>query len=123
VPEVRLYRPELRAYLIAQGIFVGYQKKQGEKMAKIVVSMRVMPESPDTDLKHLEDNALKFIKAFAGDVETKVAVSPVAFGLQAVDIKFVLDESKGGTERLESEISGIEGVNSVEVTDVRRIIG
>jgi translation elongation factor aEF-1 beta len=92
-------------------------------MAKIVVSMRVMPESPESDLGAIEKKALLLIKEFAGDVETKTVISPVAFGLKAIDLKFVLDESKGSTEALEGKISGIEEVNSVEVTDVRRIIG
>jgi len=92
-------------------------------MAKIIVSMRIMPESPESPLHDIETQAMALIKDFAGDVETKTEITPVAFGLKAVDIKFVLDESKGGTDKLEEKISEISGVNSAEVTDVRRIVG
>jgi elongation factor 1-beta len=90
---------------------------------KVIITLKIMPESPESDLKAIEDDSLKLIKGFAGDVETKTIIEPVAFGLQSVNIKFVLDESKGGTDVLEQEISQIPNVNSVEVTDVRRIIG
>jgi len=36
---------------------------------------------------------------------------------------FVMDEAKGSTDDLEKKISEIDGVNSVEVVDVRRTIG
>ena len=34
-----------------------------------------------------------------------------------------MDEAKGTTDPLEADINNIEGVHSVEVTDVRRAIG
>jgi translation elongation factor EF-1beta len=34
-----------------------------------------------------------------------------------------MDEKLGGTDPLEAKLSEIEGVNSVEVIDVRRAIG
>ena len=48
---------------------------------------------------------------------------PIAFGLKALDILFVMDEAKGSTEELEKTVSQIEGVESVEVPDVRRAVG
>ncbi|MEM4268012.1 MAG: elongation factor 1-beta [Candidatus Woesearchaeota archaeon] len=92
-------------------------------MAKVVVTLRIMPDSPDTDLKRIEKEALAEIISFCGDVETKVEIQPIAFGLKAVIVKFVMDESLGGTDAIEKSVSLIEGVESVEVSDVRRIIG
>ncbi len=92
-------------------------------MADVVVTLRIMPDSPDIDLKKVETEALKKIKAFSGMDNHKVTIAPVAFGLQALDIMFVMNESKGSTDSLEADISNISGVNSVEVTDVRRTIG
>jgi len=85
--------------------------------------MKIMPESPDTDLSAIEAEAKKKIEGFAGEGDMKVEQEPVAFGLKALKILFVMDESKGSTESLEKEVSGIAGVNSVEITDVRRAIG
>lgn len=91
-------------------------------MATIVVTIKIMPESPDVDLKKIEDSATELIKRFGGDVG-KVEIEPVAFGLKAINLFFVMDEKKGGTDVLEDRISTLDGVESVEVTDVRRAIG
>ena len=91
-------------------------------MATVVVTIKIMPESPDSDLKKIEEEAKEMIKKFGGDVG-KVEIEPVAFGLKAVKLIFIMDESKGGTEDLENEISGLDQVNSVETIDVRRAIG
>ncbi len=91
-------------------------------MASVVVTIKIMPESPDSDLKKIEEEAIVKIKEYGGDVG-KVEIEPVAFGLKAVKLIFVMDESKGGTDDLENEISGLDQVNSVETIDVRRAIG
>ena len=92
-------------------------------MANSIITIKVMPESPDVDLKTLKVKVKEAIVNYAGEGETKDEVEPVAFGLKALKIIFVVDESNGGTDNLEKEISEIEGVNSIEVTDVRRAIG
>lgn len=92
-------------------------------MASVVVTLRIMPVSPDVDLDGIQDKALAKIKVFVGDKETKVEQEPIAFGLKALKILFVMDESKGSTESLEDDIADIDGVQSVEVTDVRRAVG
>jgi elongation factor 1-beta len=92
-------------------------------MGTAIVTLRIMPESPDTDLKKIEEEAIKLISTFSDDRQKKVDVQPVAFGLKSVNITFLLDEKKGGTDALEAQISEIESVQSVECIDVRRIIG
>ena len=82
-----------------------------------------MPESPETDLEAVKEKAISEIKAFCGETETKTEEHPVAFGLKAVHVVFVMDENKGSTEELEKKIAECEGVNSVDVTDVRRALG
>lgn len=81
-----------------------------------------MPEGVEVNLKGLEGRIKGEITAFGGDVG-KVELEPVAFGLQALKVFFVLDESKGNTDRLEENIKAIDGVLNVEVIDVRRAIG
>ena len=92
-------------------------------MAQVVVTLKIMPESPDIDLNALESEAKKKIIEFAGPGDTKSEQEPIAFGLKAVKIIFIMDEAKGSTEPLEDSISEIKGVQSVEVSDVRRAIG
>ena len=85
-----------------------------------------MPESPETDLSLIEKEAKKLIMQFTergSSQEFKVNIVPIAFGLKAVEILFVMDEKKGSTEELEKQISAIRGVASAETTDVRRAVG
>lgn len=92
-------------------------------MANAIVTLKIMPVSPETDLKKVEQDAMKEIISFNHDKETKTEIEPIAFGLSALKIIFVMDEKIGSTEGLEHKISKINGVESVEVTDVRRAIG
>lgn len=91
-------------------------------MADVVITLKIMPDGVEVDLDKIKDEAIKKINAFGGDVG-KTEVVPVAFGLKSLNLFFVMDEKKGGTEKLEDAISDIPGVKSVEVTDVRRAIG
>ena len=92
-------------------------------MARVVVTLRIMPQSPETDLSALEAAAKKEIVDFCNSEEFKVEIQPIAFGLKALIILFVMEEGIGSTEKLEQQVSRLEGVESVEVTDVRRAIG
>jgi len=74
-------------------------------MGTAVVTLRIMPESPDIDLKKIEEESLKLISAFSDERQKKVDVQPVAFGLKSINITFLMDEKKGDTESLEKQIS------------------
>jgi elongation factor 1-beta len=91
-------------------------------MADVIITLRIMPESIEIDLEKIKDAAIEKINEFGGDVG-KTEEVPVAFGLKSLNLIFVMDEKKGSTEKLEDEVSDIEGVQSVEVTDVRRAVG
>lgn len=92
-------------------------------MASVVVTLRIMPQNPGIELSKIESEAKKEIVDFCSAKEFRTQIEPVAFGLKSLNMLFVMDESKGSTEKLESKISQIDGVESVEVTDVRRAIG
>lgn len=91
-------------------------------MADVIVKIKVMPESPEVNLKDLIENIKKKITAFGGETH-KVEEEPIAFGLVALNIIFIYDEKKGDSESLEKDIETIDKVQSVEVTDVRRAFG
>ena len=63
------------------------------------------------------------ILEFSKNSEMRSVQEPIAFGIKALKITFVMEESKGSTDSLEESIKTIEGVNSVETIDVRRAIG
>lgn len=92
-------------------------------MAKAVVTIKIMPESPDVDMEALKVAVLEKVAAFAGEGDTRQAIEPVAFGLKALKITFVMEESLGSPDALQEPLEALEGVNSFEVTDVRRAVG
>ena len=92
-------------------------------MANVVVTLKIMPSDPGIDLNMLEQAAKSRIVDFCNANEFKTVIEPIAFGLKALKLMFVMDENKGSTEELETQISKIEGVESIECTDVRRTIG
>jgi len=91
-------------------------------MAKVVVTLKIMPESPETDLAEIEKKASKLIAEFGGSVGRSEQI-PIAFGLKSLNLLFVMDEDIGSTEALENDVREIKGVNSAEVIDVRRAVG
>ena len=93
-------------------------------MAQVIITFKIMPETPEVDLEAVQKLAEEKINAFVGEVaEKKVEIEPIAFGLKALKITFVSDEAKGGTEDIEEAIAGFDGVQSCEVIDVRRALG
>jgi elongation factor 1-beta len=93
-------------------------------MAKAVVTIKIMPVSPDVDLKQVETVAVDKIDVFTGSGgEKRIEIEPIAFGLKALKITFVMDENIGSTDSLEESLREIDGVNSAETVDVRRAIG
>ena len=95
-----------------------------EKMAQVIVSLRIMPDSPEADLKAITDAATQKINEFSkDDGDKKIEEVPVAFGLKALQILFVMDEDIGSTDPLENDLATIEHVQSVQITDVRRAMG
>jgi len=91
-------------------------------MAQVIITLKIMPSGVDTDLGKIEEEAKDKISEFGGEVG-KREEEPVAFGLKALKLIFVMDEGLGSTESLEEQISKIKGVQSVDVTDVRRAVG
>jgi elongation factor 1-beta len=92
-------------------------------MANVVVTLKIMPNSPEINLERLEKKAKEEIIKFCDSKEFKTEIQPIAFGLKALLIYFVMEEDIGSTEVLEKTISQIQGVESVEVPDVRRAVG
>jgi len=91
-------------------------------MAEVIITLKIMPESPEVDLEALESVVKEKILGIGADFAKSEQI-PVAFGLKSLNMTFVIDESKGDTEPLEQDISALSEVNSVEVIDCRRTIG
>lgn len=96
-------------------------------MASVIITLKLMPASPEVNLDALFSEVEKHIRAFVDekhkDGEVRKILEPIGFGLSALKIMFVMDESVGTTEKLEETLSHTPNVESVEVTDVRRALG
>lgn len=96
-------------------------------MASVIVTLKIMPSSPEADLDKIYEQASEKIRAFVDDDhkdgEIRKQLEPIGFGLSALKLLFVMDESLGTTEKLEEDIKTLDSVESVEATDVRRAIG
>lgn len=90
-------------------------------MAEVIITFKIMPEDLEVDLKKLEKEVIDFLNK-QGEVG-KVEREKIAFGLEALIVFFIRDESKGSTDFIEDIMRNMDGVQSVEVTDVRRAIG
>ena len=96
-------------------------------MANVIVTLKIMPSSPEVDLDVLYTESCKKVRAFIDtkhkDDEVRKIIEPVGFGLKALKLMFVMDENIGTTDKLEEDIKNLKGAESVQVTDVRRAIG
>lgn len=90
-------------------------------MAQVILTFKIMPESPDVNLDDVESKAKEKITAFGGDWNTCERV-PVAFGLVAVQPTFRMDEDAGDTEVLENDICTLDEVASCEVIGCSRAL-
>lgn len=90
-------------------------------MAKAIITIRLMMESPEIDIPKVEEKAKSLIESLKGEFG-KSTTEPIAFGLKALDIIFIIDETLG-TDEFENKLSELEGVSSAKVTDFRRAIG
>lgn len=92
-------------------------------MANAIVTIKIMPETPEIDLDALSKEILDLIEKYAGKGDTRTEQEPIAFGLKALNIIFIMDEKLGSPDVLEDQVRNLAGVMSVEITDVRRAIG
>ncbi len=92
-------------------------------MADVVVTMKIMQASPDVDLEKIDDMVKAIIEEHVGKGAYKSQQEPVAFGIKALIATFVMPEEGGKMDLIEKDVEALEGVQSVNITDVRRSIG
>ena len=66
-------------------------------MATAVVTIKIMPESPEVNLEEVKEKAQEVIREFTGrddPTDQKVEIEPIAFGLKALKIIFTSVQSK-----------------------------
>ena len=87
-------------------------------MGIVAVKIKLMPVSPETNLKKIEEQAKKTLEEMGGK-NPSFTEEPIAFGLKAIILFFAWPEEKE-LEKLEQKLTMIKDVNSVQVVDMRR---
>ncbi|MGZ4864883.1 MAG: elongation factor 1-beta [Halobacteriota archaeon] len=89
-------------------------------MGKVAVQLKIMPNSPDVDLKGLSDQITSQVADYGRMYSCEV--QPIAFGLKALIITIIVEDKEGGTEAAEDSIAEISEVESVQVITVTRML-
>jgi len=89
-------------------------------MADVVVTLKILPDSPERSMDEIGTKVEEVVKKF-GRLYKKT-VQPIAFGISALVVSVVMPEQAGGTDPVENEIKKLEGLGDVQVTDVTRIV-
>jgi len=90
-------------------------------MGTAVIKIKIMPSSVEENLEAVKEEAEKAILKREG-AHCKFEEENIAFGLKALIVSFALDENLE-LEIIERDLEKIEGVNSVQVIDMRRAFG
>lgn len=85
----------------------------------VVVNLRIMPTDTEVDFEPIKRELEKIVSKY-GRIH-KTELKPVAFGLNSLEVLILLNDDRGGMEKIESRINELDGVGSVEVVDINRI--
>ena len=90
-------------------------------MGTTLLQIKVLPESPETDLESIKQAGQEKIKEQNGQI-VQYDEEPVAFGLKALIATLAWPEEKD-TEIVEKIFKEIQGVSAVDIIDYRRAVG
>lgn len=90
-------------------------------MAIASIIVKIMPESPETDLEAIKTEAKSLLEQ-DGAQNISFEEQPIAFGLKAVMMKMAWHEEKS-TDIVETKLAAIPHVSSAVITDYRRAFG
>ncbi len=94
-------------------------------MGEMIIQLRVMPNSPEIDMEELSSKVKEKIAEIVSSKteDMKTSLQDIAFGLKALNVYFVVDESIASLDEVEEKVKELENVSSAEVVDMRRIVG
>jgi elongation factor 1-beta len=88
-------------------------------MGEVFLKYRIMPDGPETDLEALQTSIKGALPAFA-TMQNCESV-PFAFGMKALVTGIVVEDEEGNSDKMEEVLSGIEGVQGVEMLEMGRL--
>ena len=82
-------------------------------MGNVAVIVRVIPESPEIDLEKLK-SALRQKLPGIQDIREE----PIGFGLKALKLVAIINDTGGETDAIEGKLNTIPGVERAEIVEV-----
>ncbi len=89
-------------------------------MGEVLTTMKIMPDSPEVDLEAIKAT-IKDSMPEGAEIHD-IAEEPIAFGLVAIILNFITEDGEGGSEAVEEMVQAIDGVASIEITGVGRLM-
>jgi elongation factor 1-beta len=89
-------------------------------MGEVAVQLKIMPNGPGVDLKGLSNRIISQVAQYGRMYSWEV--QPIAFGLKALILTVIVEDTEGGTEAVEASIAEIDEVESVQVVAVTRML-
>jgi len=83
-------------------------------MAKVIVTLKIMPKEASININKLEEKIRELI-----DPE-KISQEPIAFGLIALNVTKLIPDAGGELEKIENKLKSIPDIGEIEVTEVTR---
>ncbi len=87
-------------------------------MARLIVRIKILPESIDTDLDSLKSRIEGLLPH--GMTIKAHKIEPIAFGLNALLVDFAMNDEEGQMDRLEEKLKEIEGVSEIQIVNLSR---
>jgi len=95
---------------------------KGLKMGTAGIQFKIMPEGVDSDFDEIKAEVKKVVESFESGVFNAAEEEPIAFGLKALIVTIALSEDEE-SDAVESALSKIAGISSIELIDYRRVVG
>jgi elongation factor 1-beta len=90
-------------------------------MARLVARIKLLPADIDVNLDTM---VTKLRSSMPHGMEIRNSVKePIAFGLNALIVDFLLDDKEGQMDMLENSVKQTEGVGEIEVMNISRQSG
>jgi elongation factor 1-beta len=90
-------------------------------MTKLVARIKVLPTDTDINLDGIVD---KLRSSLPDGMQVRNSTrEPIAFGLNALIVDFLLEDKEGQMDKLESAIKDTQGVSEIEVMNLSRRAG
>ncbi len=99
------------------------QINRGKKMAKAIITFKLMPESPEIDLEPIKAKALEIAKEAGAIGEMQSKIEPIAFGLKAVIVLAMYEVEGTEFDQIAEKMGKQEGVQSSEVAKMDLALG